>query len=75
MIFIPIIAQSHNGANVVSSCNEGVQTLFREHHSYTTYIQCMAHKLNLIVVNMCKCMPVIFTLKIKNKIYLNNYYN
>ncbi|CAI6372654.1 unnamed protein product [Macrosiphum euphorbiae] len=51
---IPIIAQSYDGANVMSGSKKGVQTLLREHYPDAIYIHCMAHRLNLVVIDMCK---------------------
>lgn len=53
---IPIIAQSYDGANVMSGSKRGVQTLLREH--YPDAIHCMAHRLNLVVINKCKNVKV-----------------
>jgi len=38
----------------MSSKKGGVQAKMMKHYLYATYIHCMAHKLNLIVVDMCK---------------------
>lgn len=56
---IPIVAQSYDGASVMSGCKGGVQTLLKEHHPNVVYIHCMAHRLNLVVVDMCKHVKVI----------------
>jgi len=56
---LPIIAQSYDGANVMSGCKGGVQTLLRKHHTNAIYIHCMAHRLNLVVVDMCKYVKVL----------------
>lgn len=55
---IPIIGQSYDGANVMSGRKGGVQAKMIKHYPYATYIHCMAHKLNLIVVDMCKNVNV-----------------
>lgn len=46
---IPIIAQSYYGTNVMSDS-------FTLHSQI--YIHCMAHRLNLVVINMCKNVKV-----------------
>lgn len=38
----------------MAGSKKGVQTLLREHYPDATYIHCMAHRLNLAVINMCK---------------------
>lgn len=62
---VPIVAQSYDGASVMSGCKGGVQTLFKVHHPSAVYIHCMAHKLNLVVVDMCKYVKVCIILSIK----------
>lgn len=56
---LPIIAQSYDGANVMSGCKGEVQTLLRKHHTNDIYIHCIAHRLNLVVVDMCKYVKVL----------------
>ncbi|KAL4126512.1 hypothetical protein QTP88_010734 [Uroleucon formosanum] len=54
---VPIIGQSYDGANVMSGSKSGVQTKLREAHPQAKnaiYVHCMAHRLNLVVVDMCK---------------------
>jgi len=51
---VKIIAQSYDGASVMSGQHGGVQTLMKKHYPYAIYIHCMAHRLNLIVVDTCK---------------------
>lgn len=54
---IPIIGQSYDGVSVMSGQTGGVQTKLRTLHSpakYAVYVHCMAHKINLLVVDMCK---------------------
>lgn len=58
---IPMIGQSYDGANVMSGSNRGVQTKLREAHPQAKnaiYVHCMAHRLNLVVVDMCKHLKV-----------------
>ncbi|KAF0747430.1 zinc finger MYM-type protein 1-like [Aphis craccivora] len=56
---VPIIGQSYDGANVMSGSKSGVQRKLREAHPQTIYknaiyVHCMAHRLNLVVVDMSK---------------------
>ena len=50
---IPIVAQSYNGASVMSGHVSGVQQGIKETHPYAAYIHCFAHKLNLVLVECC----------------------
>jgi len=38
---VPIIAQSYDGANVMSGRKSGVQAKMMKHYPYTTYIHCV----------------------------------
>ena len=51
---IPIIAQSFDGASVMSGKYNGVQTLLQKDYPEAIYIHCMAHKFNLTLVNACR---------------------
>jgi len=55
---IPIIAQSYDGAAVMSGCKNGLQTKIRQKHPEAIYTHCMAHKLNLVVVDTCNYIKV-----------------
>lgn len=55
---VPIIAQSYDGAAVMSGNKNGVQSKVRSKHPEAIYIHCMAHKLNLVVVDTCKNIKV-----------------
>jgi hypothetical protein len=55
---ILIFAQFYDGASVMPGCRGGVQTLFKNYHPSAIYIHCMAHRLNLVMVNMCKNVKV-----------------
>ncbi|CAI6365209.1 unnamed protein product [Macrosiphum euphorbiae] len=48
---IKIIAQSYDGASVMSGHLRGVQSRIKEHYPYAIYTHCMAHRLNLVVVD------------------------
>lgn len=49
-----VIAQSHDGVNVMSGYLEGVQAKIKNKFPTAIYTHCMAHGLNLVVVDMCK---------------------
>ena len=51
---LPIAAQGYNGAAVISRSENGVQSNIRKDHPPAFYIHCMAHKLNLVLVEACK---------------------
>ncbi|CAI6366510.1 unnamed protein product [Macrosiphum euphorbiae] len=51
---IPLVAQTYDGANVMSGSTSGVQTRIRDSHPEAIFIHCMAHKLNLVVTNTCR---------------------
>ncbi|KAL4127212.1 hypothetical protein QTP88_011403 [Uroleucon formosanum] len=53
-----IVAQSYDGASVMSGCLGGVQAKIKEHYSCAIYTHCMAHRLNLVVVDMCKGIKI-----------------
>jgi len=47
---IPVVAQAYDGASVMSGRENGVQMKIREVHPTAVYVHCMAHRLNLVVV-------------------------
>jgi len=51
---IPVVAQAYDGASVMSGRENGVQMKIREVHPTAVYVHCMAHRLNLVVVQSCK---------------------
>ncbi|KAL4131423.1 hypothetical protein QTP88_008736 [Uroleucon formosanum] len=51
---LKIIAQSYDGASVMSGRLNGVQAKIKELYPSAIYTHCMAHRLNLVVVDMCK---------------------
>lgn len=65
---VAIIAQLYDGANVMAGRLNGVQVKIKSKYPYAIYTHCMAHILNLIVLDMCKIVKVFFTLLIKFKI-------
>ena len=52
------VAQSYDGASVMSSTNVGTCAYVKEHCKYAEYYHCSAHALNLALVNASK-LPVI----------------
>lgn len=54
---IPIIAQCYDGASVMSGERGGLQAKMKETHTHAVYIHCLAHKLNLVVVDACADIP------------------
>ena len=51
---VPIVAQGYDGAAIMSGSENGVQSKIRKDHPSAVYIHCMAHKLNLVLVEACK---------------------
>ena len=49
-----LIAQCYDGASVMTGCANGVQTLIRNLVPCAHYVHCHAHRLNLVVVDVCK---------------------
>lgn len=54
----PILAQSFDGASVMSGKFNGVQAKIKTKFPHAIYIHCMAHRVNLIVIDMCKLVKV-----------------
>lgn len=50
---LPMIGQSYDGASVMSGKHAGLQMKMRALHPHAIYIHCLAHKVNLVVVNSC----------------------
>lgn len=48
------IAQTYDGANVMSGRLNGVQKLLREEVNQAIYVHCFNHRLNLVVTDVCK---------------------
>lgn len=49
------VAQTYDGASVMSGCNKGVQALFRKENApHAVYIHCYNHRLNLVIVDSVK---------------------
>ena len=52
-----LVAQTYDGASVMSSELNGVQAKIKEHVSKAMFLHCYAHKLNLVLLHSAKCMP------------------
>ncbi len=48
------VAQTYDGAAVMSGVAGGVQYLFRERHPEAIYVHCYAHELNLVLCHTCR---------------------
>jgi len=53
-----IIGQSYDGASVLAGKFNGVQAKIQNKYSCAVYTHCMAHRVNLVVVDMCKFVKV-----------------
>uniref|UniRef100_A0A3P8NDG8 HAT C-terminal dimerisation domain-containing protein n=1 Tax=Astatotilapia calliptera TaxID=8154 RepID=A0A3P8NDG8_ASTCA len=51
------VAQSYDGASVMSGPVGGVQSRFRQRHREAVYVHCYAHELNLVLCHTCKAIP------------------
>lgn len=60
---VQIIGQSYDG-HVMSGKHNGVQAKLKMYYPFAIYIHCMAHRLNLIVVDICKNVKVSFYLNL-----------
>ena len=49
-----LVSQCYDGASVMSGCNAGVQKLIQERNPQALYVHCCAHRLNLVLVDVCK---------------------
>ncbi|XP_008178588.1 zinc finger MYM-type protein 1-like [Acyrthosiphon pisum] len=49
---VPIVAQSYDGAAVMSGKRAGVQTKLKEYYPSAIYVHCMAHRVNLVVIDI-----------------------
>lgn len=54
----PIVAQSYDGAAVMSGKFNGVQQKVKTVHPSAIYIHCMAHRVNLLILDTCKIVKV-----------------
>jgi len=56
---VPMMAQSYDGANVMSGTVSSVQTRIRDTYSAAIYIHCLAHKLNLVLCSTCNHIKIL----------------
>jgi len=56
---VHIVAQSYDGASVMSDHLNGVQAQVQKRYPAAIYTHCMAHRLNLVVLDLCKSIKVI----------------
>ena len=52
-----LVAQTYDGASVMSSELNGVQTKIKEDMPKAMFLHCNAHKLNLVLLHSAKCTP------------------
>ena len=52
------ISQCYDGASVMSGCNAGVQAVIQAQFPQAVYVHCYAHRLNLVLVDVVKRLPV-----------------
>ena len=52
-----LVAQTYDGASVMSSELNGVQAKIKENVPEVMFLHCYAHKLNLVLLHSAKCMP------------------
>ena len=53
-----LVAQTYDGAAVMASELNGVQSKIKEKVPDAMFTHCNAHKLNLVLLHSAKCMPV-----------------
>ena len=53
------IAQTYDGAYVMSGKQNGVKSIFQQHVPQAIYTHCFNHRLNLVIVDVCKNIPEI----------------
>lgn len=51
---VPIVGQSYDGAAVMSGHVSGVQSRIRADYPVAMYFHCLAHKLNLVLIEACR---------------------
>ena len=52
-----LVAQGYDGAAVMSSSKNGVQSKIREKYPNATYVHCRSHVLNLAIASGCRNVP------------------
>lgn len=58
-----IVAQSYDGASVMSGHLGGLHSKIKQQYPCAIYTHYIAHRFNLIVVDMCKGIKVLITLR------------
>ena len=53
-----LVGQCYDGASVISGKNSGVAARIQEDCKQAVYVHCYAHKLNLVLVDVAKSVPV-----------------
>jgi hypothetical protein len=53
-----LVGQGYDGANVMSGHISGVQARMREKYKSAIFVHCMAHRLNLVIVDLLKAHPL-----------------
>jgi hypothetical protein len=53
-----LMGQGYDGANVMSGSISGVQARMREKYKFAMFVHCMAHRLNLVIVDLLKAHPM-----------------
>lgn len=53
-----IVAQSYYGANVMAGKFNGIQAKIKNTFPYAIFTHCMAHRMNLVIMDMCKHLKV-----------------
>lgn len=53
-----IVAQSYDGANVMAGKFNGIQAKIKNTFPYAIFTHCMAHRMNLVIMDMCKHLKV-----------------
>ena len=51
-----LVSQCYDEAPVMLGCNAGVQKLIKEKRPQAVYIHCCANRLNLVLVDVAKCV-------------------
>lgn len=62
----PIVAQAYDGASVMSGRFNGVQQKIKDKHPHAIYTHCMAHRVNLLVLDICSIVKVYYSLNLLN---------
>lgn len=56
---VAIVAQSYDGASVMCGRSNGVQAKIKYKYPFAVFTHCMAYRINLVVLEMCKIVKVI----------------